>query len=90
MLISSLFESPQSFTKSDTYGFPADLDPAGLKTVLTRVAENYCVLLLGKSKEECSEDLKGCGLNDNCPIGSRCTTDKSLWSGYKCSGILWI
>ena len=86
MLLSELFDN-RTLSKSDVFGFRADLDAVGLKTMFNRVAQNYCVRILEKSEDECSEDLKGCGLNDNCPFGSVCKNNASSPNGYDCFGM---
>ena len=84
-LISELFE-PGFISKSEEYGFSGDLDAEALKTMFNSVAQEYCSTILGKSETECSEELKGCGLNDNCPLDEKCRNSPNSPDGYECFG----
>lgn len=87
-LISSLFTA-HNLKKSETYGFRKSLDHQGLRKLFDTLASQYCTLLLGRSSQECSEELSGCGLNDNCGFDQECINDKTSPSGYVCEGKYW-
>ena len=82
-MLSNLFEQ-EWVSKSNVFGFSADLDGIGLKNLFSRVAQDYCVIIKGKSKKECSQDLQGCGLNDDCRLDEECRNNPSAAAGYDC------
>lgn len=82
-LISTMFTAA-NLQKSQFYGLRKSLDHQGIKRIFNKVAGQYCTLVLGKSAEECTEELSGCGLNDNCGYEQQCKNDKTKPHGYIC------
>ena len=80
----------ENLAQSSDYGFDVALTTDDVADIVEFLSFShyalYCSVFLNMTRAECDEEIRGCGLTDDCPRGQECVNDSSESKGFSCIG----